>query len=67
MFDERPLERVQGADRPQPFDCLDRTPLKLHCKGEAGQDTLAVDQNRARPACPLIAPLLRAVEVQVLA
>jgi hypothetical protein len=39
----------------------------LHRQGETGIDALPVDEHGAGAACPLIAPLLRAEEMQVLA
>ena len=67
MFDERGLQRMQRIAVRQPLDRRDLAPIVLHRQREARQDTLAIDQHRARAARSLVAALLGAGQVQMLA
>ena len=67
FLDEGLLDGVKFAFLFQPLDRLDGLPFIVDGQGHAGIDGPAFDQNRAGPAGPLVAPLLRAPESQVLA
>src|SRR3954447_19417761 len=67
MPDEGLLHRVQTAVAREPLDRRHLPPIALRRQSQAGQDPLAVDQHGACPARPLIAPLLRAGQLEHLA
>ena len=64
MGEEGRLHRMQlGALGRQAFDGRDGPALDLGGKGEAGENALAIDMDRAGAALALVAALLRAGEV----
>jgi hypothetical protein len=65
MFDERLLQGMKRAGDAEAFDRGDLAALILHGQSEAGIDALAVDQDGAGAARPLIAPFLGAEKVQM--
>src|ERR1700730_13908462 len=67
MADERLLQWMQLPVPRESFDRRHLSALALRGEGEAGQHALAVDQDRARTARPLIAALLRPDQPEVLA
>src|SRR3979409_2712302 len=66
MPDERLLQRMQLPVPRESFDRRYLSALALRDEGEAGQHALAVDQDRARTARPLIPALLVPDQVKVL-
>src|ERR1700722_13255721 len=67
VFDERLLQGMQRAGSAEALDRGDLAALILNGQSEAGIDALAINQNGASAAGPLIAPLLRAEKVQMFA
>src|ERR1700733_6457551 len=65
VFDERLLQGMKRARCAEVLDGRDLPALVLNGQSEAGIDALAVDQDSAGAARPLIAPLLGAEEVQM--
>jgi hypothetical protein len=63
VIDESLLERMQRASGAEALDRGHLTPLILDGKRQAREDPLAVDENGAGPASPLVAALLRAIEL----
>jgi hypothetical protein len=67
VADERRLHRVQLPVLGQPFDSRHFPALALCRQHQARNDALAVEQNRASPARPLVTAFLGTGQVQVLA
>src|SRR2546425_1278581 len=61
------LQWVQLSVARQPLDCLDRPPLEIEGKREAGEHRHALHQHRAGAAFAELAAVLGAGQVQVLA
>src|SRR3954454_12043740 len=66
VADERGLHRMQRSVRRKTFDRGDLLAGVHHSEREAGVVTAAVDEHRTRAARALIAPFLRAGEVEML-
>ncbi|MEH2542350.1 hypothetical protein V1278_004628 [Bradyrhizobium sp. AZCC 1577] len=66
-LDERSLERMKLAIRFKALDRLDLSPLMHRSQRQAGDDTPAVEKDGASTAGALIAPFLRAGEIERLA
>ena len=64
--DERLLQRMQPVVGREPLDRGHLAPFVLHGQRQAGQDPVSVDQLHAGTARPLIATLLRAVQLEML-
>src|SRR4051794_39315818 len=62
IFDEGRLHRVELIPLRQPLDRRDLLALDAGGERQARQDAPPVDEHRAGPALPLVAPLLRAGE-----
>src|ERR1044071_1237617 len=67
VADERGLQRVEAIVGREPFDGDDLLAAVHDREGEAGVVAPPVDQHGAGAACALVAPFLRAGEVEVLA
>ena len=67
MLDERLLQGMERAGRAEALDRGNLAAFELHSEREAGIDALAVDEDGAGAARPLIAPFLRAKKVQMFA
>src|ERR1700722_3526748 len=67
VFDERLLQGMKRARGAEALDGGDLAAFVLNCQSEAGIDALAIDQDCAGAARPLIAPLLCPEKVQMLA
>src|SRR5688572_2443291 len=66
-FDEGSLQRMELPGRAEPFDRGDGRPGLHDCEREAGVDPPSADEDGARAALAMIAPLLASGQVKMLA
>ena len=66
LFDESLLKRMKFGSLPEAFDREDLLSVDINGEREARKMGLPIDENRACPARPQIAPALRSGESQVL-
>jgi hypothetical protein len=64
MLDERSLEWMKSVRVRQSFDRDHFATLILHGERQTGQNALAIDKDRARATCALVATLLGAVKLK---
>ena len=67
MLAERLLQRMERVDRPEPLHGLHLRPVRLHREGEARSRAVAVENNGAGAAHPVLAADVGAGEPEVLA
>ena len=67
MLAERALERMERVHGSEPLHGLHLRPVRLHREGEAGARAVAVEEDGARAAHPVLAADVGAGEAEVLA
>ena len=67
MLAERALERMEGVHGAEPLHGLHLRPVRLHREGKAGPRAVAVEEDGARAAHPVLAADVGAGEAEVLA